>query len=65
MSETKRFQVVDSRTGTVMGSYSSRKMASRKADKLDLEYGAIRYAVRENQSFDLVEDVVKPILGVE
>ena len=40
------YQVIDTKTGDVMGIYSSRKRASRKADKLDLEYGAIRYAVR-------------------
>lgn len=39
------YQVIDIRTKDIMGSYSTRKAASRKADKLDLQYGAIRYAV--------------------
>lgn len=43
---TNKFQVIDSKTGDVVGTYGSRKAASRKADKLDLEYGAIRYAVK-------------------
>lgn len=41
-----KYQVIDSRTGLVMGTYSTRVRASRKADKLDLQYGAIRYSVR-------------------
>lgn len=40
------YQVIDRQTGVVMGIYSSRKAATRKADKLDLEYGAIRYTVK-------------------
>jgi hypothetical protein len=43
---TMKYQVIDRQTGNVMGTYSSRTSASRKADKLDLEYGAIRYAVK-------------------
>lgn len=39
-------QIVDSQTGTVIGSYSSLKRASHAADKKDLEYGAVRYVVR-------------------
>lgn len=39
------YQVIDTRTGNVMGNYSSKVRATRKADKLDLQYGAIRYAV--------------------
>lgn len=41
------YQVIDKQTGKVIGSYQDRKRARRKADKLDLEYGAIRYYVRE------------------
>lgn len=40
------YQVIDLQTGKVVGTYKSRRMATRKADKLDLEYGAIRYAVK-------------------
>lgn len=39
-------QVVDSQTGNVVGSYSSRKRAHTAADKKDLEYGAVRYIVK-------------------
>ena len=45
--ETKvKYHVIDTQTGDIMGTYASRVIASRKADKLDLAYGAIRYAVR-------------------
>lgn len=40
-----RYLVIDRQTKKVMGSYSTRKKASTKADKLDLEYGAYRYNV--------------------
>lgn len=40
------YSVVDIMTGEVVGSYKNRKRASRKADKLDMEYGAVRYVVR-------------------
>jgi hypothetical protein len=41
-----RYQVIDNQTKQVMGSYLNRVRASRKADKLDLAYGAIRYSIR-------------------
>ena len=44
-SETMRYTVTEIRTGRVMGTYSSRKRASRRADKLDLDYGCINYRV--------------------
>lgn len=44
-ADMNRYQVIDTKTGNVIGIYKSRRMASRKADKLDLEYGAIRYTV--------------------
>lgn len=40
------YQVIDRQTGDVVATYHSRKAATRKADKLDLEYGAIRYRVQ-------------------
>lgn len=40
------YQVVDLQTKQVIGTYGNRKAASRRADKLDLQYGAIRYSVR-------------------
>lgn len=42
----KTYQVIDSRTGVLMGTYASLKMASRRADKLDQAFGAVRYTVR-------------------
>jgi hypothetical protein len=42
-----RFQVFNIRTGEVVTTRSTRKAAQRRADKLDLEYGAINYGVRE------------------
>ena len=41
-----KYQVIDSQTQQVMGTFSSKTRAHHKADKLDLEYGAIRYFVR-------------------
>ena len=43
---TVKYQVIDFKTGQVMGIYVSRRRARAKADKLDLEYGAYRYFVR-------------------
>ncbi len=40
------YRVIDSQTKQVMGTYSTRARASRKADKLDLAYGAYRYSVQ-------------------
>lgn len=40
------FQVIDQRTGYLMGTYSTFKRAMNKADKLDLAYGGYRYAVK-------------------
>lgn len=39
------YQVIDTQTKYIMGTYSTKRRATRKADKLDLEYGAIRYTV--------------------
>jgi hypothetical protein len=41
-----KYLVVDSKTGAVVGEYESRKRASARANKLDLQYGACRYFVR-------------------
>lgn len=40
------YQIVDSQTGAVKGTYQTLSRARRRADKLDLEYGAIRYRVQ-------------------
>lgn len=42
-----RYAVIDRHTGMAVGNYGDRKRARRRADKLDLAYGAIRYGVRE------------------
>lgn len=42
-----RFAVIDRQTGGTVGSYGDRKRARSRANKLDLQYGAIRYLVRE------------------
>lgn len=39
------YNVIDCYTGKVIGTYQSRKRATSRADKLDMAYGAIRYAV--------------------
>jgi len=42
------YQVIDRHTGAVVRTYAAtrRRMAYALADRLDLEYGAVRYAVR-------------------
>lgn len=40
-----RFEIVNKQTGEVVGKYLNRSRARRRADKLDLEYGAINYHV--------------------
>ena len=42
-----KFQVIDCRTGLVVGSFKSKQAARNKRDRLDLAYGAVRYTVRE------------------
>jgi hypothetical protein len=39
------YRVIDSRTGKIVGVYNSLAAAYRRADKLDAEYGAVRYIV--------------------
>ena len=43
--QEKRYRVMDSLTKLCVATYKTRRMAQNKADKLDLEYGAIRYYV--------------------
>lgn len=40
--------VVDTHTGLVVGTYSTAQRARNRVDKLDLAYGAYRYAVRHH-----------------
>lgn len=40
------YKVIDLQTNQVMGTYKVMRRAYRRADKLDLEYGAIRYYVK-------------------
>jgi hypothetical protein len=40
------YQVIDRQTGKVVGTYTELKRARRRADRLDLIYGAIRYGVQ-------------------
>lgn len=41
-----RYYVIDSKTGDKLGDYGLRAAAQARADKLDAEYGAVRYIVR-------------------
>lgn len=45
-----RWQVKDSQTGIFHGTYDTLRGAHRRADKLDAEYGAVRYVVTRVQS---------------
>lgn len=40
------YQVIEYQTGKIIGTYSTLQRARRKADRLDLAYGAIHYSVR-------------------
>jgi len=42
------YQIIDSKTGAVVGTYSETqaRRARARADKLDSVYGAVRYTVR-------------------
>lgn len=41
------YQVIDTRTQQLVGSFKSKQAARNKRDRLDQAYGAVRYAVRE------------------
>ena len=41
------YEVFDKVTGEVRGRRKTRKAARKLMEKLDLEYGAIRYGIRE------------------
>lgn len=41
------YQVIDRQTQQVVGTFKSKQSARNKRDRLDLQYGAIRYMVRE------------------
>ena len=46
-NQTKtRYQVIFKQDKSIIGTYSTRKRARNKADKLDLEYGAYGYSVQ-------------------
>ena len=42
----KSYQIIDAQTGEIVAKAQSLKLAHRKADRLDLAYGAVRYYVR-------------------
>lgn len=41
------YLVVDGRTGEIVGRFKNKRRARGRRDKLDLQYGAVRYGVRE------------------
>tara|TARA_R100000234_G_scaffold48436_1_gene28970 strand:- start:4572 stop:4751 length:180 start_codon:yes stop_codon:yes gene_type:complete len=44
------YDVIDRKTGVVMGTYSTLKGATRKSNSLDNEYGGYRYGVEKIQA---------------
>ena len=53
---TETFEIVDSKTGKVVGKpYNSRSRARARVDKLDNEYGGYRFKVRKTGGPDLFE----------
>lgn len=47
MMGTVKYQVIDTRTGSVVGTYASKQRARNRRDALDSQYGAVRYSVQE------------------
>lgn len=45
MENVERYIVRDMKTDLIKGTYKDRASARKQADRLDLEYGAIRYRV--------------------
>lgn len=41
-----RYDLIDSQTGRILKSYTSRSVATRAADLRDLAYGAVRFIVQ-------------------
>lgn len=42
-----KYQIIDTKTGQAVGKpRNTRAAAQRRADRLDTEYGAVRYVVR-------------------
>lgn len=52
------YQVIDSQTGAVVGSYQNKQAARNKRDRLDLVYGAVRYSVREMTETDATRNML-------
>lgn len=46
LARQRTHEVIDSHTGAVIGRYCSLKSAHRVADRMDNNYGAVRYSVR-------------------
>ena len=44
------YNVIDRRTGVIMGTFKTLKGATRKSDALDNEYGGYRYGVEKIQA---------------
>jgi len=47
MNQQQAYQVIDNRTGQVVGTFKNKNAARNKRDRLDMAYGAVRYSVRE------------------
>jgi len=45
MNQTHHYRLMDTRTQTILASGPDRKPLQRRADRLDLKYGAVRYVV--------------------
>jgi len=45
-AETVQYIVVEMHTGLTVGTYTSKKRARNRRDKLDTQYGAVRYTVK-------------------
>jgi hypothetical protein len=53
-----KYQVVERKTGRVLGTYLSLETARRKADRFDLEYGAIASFTRPIETLGECKPVV-------
>lgn len=52
------YNVIDTQTGFMIGTYKTRSRATNKADKLDMIHGAVRYSVQlagQDQGSDSIQ----------
>jgi hypothetical protein len=59
-----KYHIIDLKTRRVIAVYTDRRRAERRADFLDLEYGAIRYKVHPVYPAPVCEALSKEVQNV-